>query len=566
MKKTINIHLGGMPFIIDEDAYNILHNYLESLKAKFTNENERREIIADIEARIAEVFTKRLERRQVVDSADVNYIISQLGKPEDIAGANSENEQTQSQQQTTFAQNKTYTQAGEKKLFRDPDNKIVGGVISGLCQYFGISDPIWVRLATAILFFSFGFGVIPYLLLWILVPEAKTAAEKLQMRGEAVTLDNIQKEVQDTINRANDVFNRSVKDDNISAKIITILLVLLKGFLKIASVIVFIICLFILIAFMATAFGLSMLGLPAFAPFINLFVDSHLTYIIALIAGILTIGIPLFSIMYACARFVLSNKVESNKTVSYTLTALWVTSIATLFIIFPFVARNFSTREANREDLAITQPRGNTLAIASLNDTTTQFISNGNFNIKGIQVSENGFVLGTAEFELRVSKDSLFHIEKVISATGKNKADAQKTISLVNYRYVQTDSIIALSPNIEVFKNAKYRKQVVKNIIYIPAGKKLVFTDENLPDIDVDDERYYASELPNKVFTVKDEKVISDNHSLEADTVSSDNDEAHISINGNGINIHAKDRKDKVQVSISGNGIKVNVKEDKDKE
>src|SRR5690606_25645969 len=128
------------------------------------------------------------------------------------------------------------------------------------------------------------------------------------------------------------------------------------------------------------------------------------------------------------------------------------------------------------------------------------------------------------------------------------------------------DSVIALSPNIEVFKNAKYRKQVVKNILYIPAGKKLVFTDENLTDIDVDDERYYAGELPRIGLTVKEGKVGSDTYASETDTASSDNDEAHISINGNGINIRANDKKDKVHVSISGNGIKVNVKEDKDKE
>ncbi|HEY0262739.1 MAG TPA: PspC domain-containing protein, partial [Chitinophagales bacterium] len=369
MKKTINIHLGGMPFIIDEDAYNILHNYIESLKAKFTNEYERNEIIADIEARVAEVFTTRLEKdkRQVVEENDVNNVISQLGKPEDIAGNSaSEAEQTtQSQQQTSYT-NRTFTPRGEKKLFRDTDNKIAGGVISGLCQYFGYSEPIWARIIFALfLWFSFGTFLIVYFVFWLLVPEAKTAADKLQMRGEAVTLDNIQKEVQDTIGRANDAFNRSVKDDNVGAKIVTILLVLLKGFLKVLSVFVFIICLFILIVFVAAVFGFSMLGMPAFAPITSLFVDSHFIYIITLVAGTLAIGIPLFSIMYACARFVLSNKVDNNKTVSTILGVLWGASIAALFTIFPFVACNFSTEESVREELQISQPSGKTLAIAS---------------------------------------------------------------------------------------------------------------------------------------------------------------------------------------------------------
>ena len=108
MKKTINIHIGGMPFIIDEEAYAILHNYIEKLKSRFSNENERNEIITDIEARIAEVFAKRLDKtRLVVNEEDVAFIIEQLGKPEDIAGEETQNQSTN--QESTSSNNGSYT-------------------------------------------------------------------------------------------------------------------------------------------------------------------------------------------------------------------------------------------------------------------------------------------------------------------------------------------------------------------------------------------------------------------------------------------------------------------------
>jgi hypothetical protein len=92
MKKTININLGGQPFIIDEQAYDILHRYFEALKQKFTNENEQKEILSDIEARVGEVFAERLGKtRAVVNEEDVVYIISLMGKPEDVAGETESN-------------------------------------------------------------------------------------------------------------------------------------------------------------------------------------------------------------------------------------------------------------------------------------------------------------------------------------------------------------------------------------------------------------------------------------------------------------------------------------------
>ena len=122
MRKTLNINLGGLAFIIDENAFDLLHNYLEALKRKFGNESERDEIINDIEARIAEMLNHRLaDRKEVVSVEDVQFVMDAMGKPEDIAGE--EPGTSTSGASGTSAQSATAGASGpSKRLFRDPDD------------------------------------------------------------------------------------------------------------------------------------------------------------------------------------------------------------------------------------------------------------------------------------------------------------------------------------------------------------------------------------------------------------------------------------------------------------
>ena len=239
MKKTININLGGQPFIIDEVAYEVLHRYFEALKLKFTVEAEQKEILSDIEARVGEVFTQRLGKtRAVVSEEDVDYVISLMGRPEDIAGET--DTAAPGQQAKSTNSSTTYTGPVEKKFFRDPDNKKVGGVISGLCHYFGWSDPTWIRVAVIVLSlfsgFSLGFPIaVIYLILLIVVPEATTSAEKLQMRGEPVTIQNIEKEVRDAMTTAGHSINSIVKDNTLWGRILEVFLSVAKVIARVVS-------------------------------------------------------------------------------------------------------------------------------------------------------------------------------------------------------------------------------------------------------------------------------------------------------------------------------------------
>ena len=159
MKKTFNINLGGIVFHIDEDAYELLDKYLSNLRIHFSKEEGAEEIVHDMELRISELFSERLnERKQVVTLTDVEEIIAQMGKPEEF-----------SEDTTQDTNEYIKEEKGPKRLFRDPDNKVIGGVCSGLADYFDI-DTTLVRaiVASSIIFAGVGLGL--YLVLWIVLP------------------------------------------------------------------------------------------------------------------------------------------------------------------------------------------------------------------------------------------------------------------------------------------------------------------------------------------------------------------------------------------------------------
>ncbi len=183
MKKTLTANISGTVFHIEEDAYDRLHRYLNTIRSQFTGTDGREEIMADIESRIAELFTERLDgRRQVVSIDDVEHVIGIMGQPEDyMVGENAGGEQRSTgSERSDKGPNWTMGEAGRrsgKRLFRDPEDKWVGGVLGGVGAYFNI-DPLILRLIYLVFLFL-GFGFILYLILWIVVPKADSAADML---------------------------------------------------------------------------------------------------------------------------------------------------------------------------------------------------------------------------------------------------------------------------------------------------------------------------------------------------------------------------------------------------
>lgn len=354
MKKTLTVNLGGTVFHIDEDAYRLLDNYLNNLKLHFRKQEGAEEIVNDIENRISELFSEKLSAgSQVITIADVEEVIARVGKPEELAG----DEEEEAKKNSAHAH--TSGSTVHRRLYRDPDNKVLGGVLGGLAAYMGW-DPTLVRLITfVILICGYGTLIPVYIVCWLLIPEARTAAEKLSMRGEDVTIENIGKTVTDGFERmANGVNNymNSGKPRTFLQKLGDMLVSIAGFFLKACLIVLAIVCspvLFVLaivfvalvIAAVAVAIGggaalYNMLPAVDWSP---LMASSPLMAIVGSISGIALVGIPLIGIVYAILRplFHWSPMATGLK---WALLIIWIVAIV-IFIInlsywgwtYPFV-------------------------------------------------------------------------------------------------------------------------------------------------------------------------------------------------------------------------------------
>ncbi|RLD53376.1 MAG: hypothetical protein DRI94_00095 [Bacteroidetes bacterium] len=204
MKKTIRIHISGYIFNIDEDAYQILKIWLDSILQKYKEEEDGDEIFNDIEMRVAELFDEKVGNEGVVTQKEVDDIITIMGKPEDFEPEKDAPEQNK----PTYSKKKTRKQ---KRLYRDEDNQIIAGVCGGLGNYFG-TDPVLFRLLFIAAVIVGGFGTIPYIVLWIAIPKAVTVSQKLEMKGEPVTVSNIEKAIKEEIEYVkNNLFKKRKK-------------------------------------------------------------------------------------------------------------------------------------------------------------------------------------------------------------------------------------------------------------------------------------------------------------------------------------------------------------------
>jgi len=179
MNKTVSISLAGFSFMIEEQAYEKLNKYLHALRNSL-EKDEADEVMYDIEIRIAEIFRENLDKREVVNSDDVEKVIAQLGTPEAIEGQSEENAERENPQEKT-----------RKELFRDMKKGKIAGVCAGLAQYIGL-DIALMRIAWIVLCIcSVGFSLVAYIILWVAVPEAETASDFLKMQGKPINFDSL---------------------------------------------------------------------------------------------------------------------------------------------------------------------------------------------------------------------------------------------------------------------------------------------------------------------------------------------------------------------------------------
>jgi phage shock protein PspC (stress-responsive transcriptional regulator) len=347
MKKTLTVNLGGSVFHIDEDAYRLLEKYLSNLRIHFDREDGGDETLSDIEARISEIFNEKIRAGyNVISISDVENIISRMGEVEDLF-ENDVRGNREKTRETPPSSNSHERGHDQRRFFRNPDDKMLGGVCGGLAAFMGW-DPTAVRLLTFILMWFGGVVVFIYLILWLIVPMAQTAAERLQMRGESVTVENIGRTVTDSFENITSQFKEYAHSDRprtalqkIADGFVSILGALMKVCAAIACIIFVPLLLAMLLGLIGAIIGLIFGGIGGLisllawmAPDVNWIVLNAISPAEMWICGaavIILFAIPLLSLVYELLRLVFKYKPVSTE-LKWVLIILWFLSLFTSII------------------------------------------------------------------------------------------------------------------------------------------------------------------------------------------------------------------------------------------
>jgi phage shock protein PspC (stress-responsive transcriptional regulator) len=480
MNKTVTVNIGGIVFHIDENAYERFKQYLESIKMHFTASEGRDEIMQDIEARIAEMFQEKIkDQKQVITLSDVEEVTAIMGKPEDFGDRDS---QTDDEDPSTIVSVK-------KRMFRNPDDKVLGGVCSGLAAYFDI-DPVWIRLIFAFAFFFYGSGIVLYILLWIIIPKAETTTEKLQMRGEPITISNIEKNVneeRDLEKKRNISSKDGRKPGNIVNRIFEGIGQLLRLFFiflgKLVAVIFVFIGLLAAIIFFASILAIFKVPGTTYPEVLNQIFPGSWQFGLAVFGAMLVVGIPLLMLAYAGLR-ILFNVRKSSRNVNMTAGGLWVLGLLLCIFMGASIAKDFSEKQSVRKEISLTQPPKGMLTL-KMNDKTMSDKDYDNWDERewngDLRLSLSGDHLQSRNINLDIveSESDSFELVQICYARGSSRKLAADAATKISYTFSQNDSVMSFDPYFIIDKDEKYRAQRMQLILKVPVGSK-VFLDKSL--------------------------------------------------------------------------------------
>lgn len=434
MNTTITIHLAHTLFNVDSDAYALLKNYLNKLEKSFAQTEGKQEILEDIEVRIVELFSQYTIREgYVISEKNVNDVIEILGAPEDIS-----EEETQEESTKSYAQ---------KKLYRDTDERIIGAVASGLGHYFGI-DRVWIRLILIILILSSIGGVVfVYILLWALIPEAKTTSEKIRMRGEPVNISNIEKKIKegldDVTQKVKSVDYSKVGDDlkkksiKFSEMLERLILLLVSIASKIIGFFMILFSTIVLIGllFSVTIFGfISSIEIPPEIVFLTMNTDLPLSaFSLLLLFGV---GIPFTFIFVLGLRLLTSKRKLMNNSTKYTLGVIWIT---TLLLISFTIAREFRSNAFTARTTQNELIDMNTKDTLRIRMNTVQYdneilIFNATHLIYNDE-DELNLLLDEIRLNITQSKDDTTQLRIDKKAKGRNQKRARENANTISYPF-----------------------------------------------------------------------------------------------------------------------------------
>ncbi|AUC80916.1 PspC domain-containing protein [Lacinutrix sp. Bg11-31] len=590
MNKTVNINLAGIFFHIDEDAYLKLQRYLEAIKRSFTDSQGRSEIIADIESRIAELFSERiLNEKQVIGNKQVDEVITIMGQPEDYL-VDDEIFEDEPQQ-------KAYSKGRSKKLFRDTESSYVGGVSSGLAHYFSI-DALWIRIIWLVLVIGgFGTGILIYILLWILVPEAKTTSEKILMTGENVTISNIEKKIRDgfgTVSEsvghnlqtagdklkegfenASDNISNSVKNIDVNKSTNRIKSSSQTFFDTIADIFMFFIKIFskfigLILMFTGAVGVIATTVVFISSMFMGRIGQIHLgnsdfTYLaeasntplwfVFLVIYFLFV-IPLLLLFYLGLKILVNNLRSIGNVAKFTMLGLWLLSLIGICIIGAKQGLSYSEKAPSitteklesitKQDTLFLSMRGNESYADGFYKNFHDFDTA--FNDKGDKIT---FSRGV-QFRIRSTRDSVAKIKVVKLSRNSSFESAKKLANNISYDYELIGNELLLDNHFVIPNNDIKRNQEVELTIYLPIGMTL-FAEENT-------HRFHSRNCllsttkEGHFLTVKNGKLLCN----DCDEDDNDDDDFEIDLNINKDGAKLKINSEGIEASTNVNSIQIN--------
>ncbi len=612
MNKVININFQGRILPIEENAYEILKEYIASLQVYFANEEGKDEIINDIECRVAELCDERLKKGEIcINDNAIQLIINSIGRPADFEALDGFEQTTSSTKNTTTSNNTNNSKStnasatnSPKRLYRDEHNKILGGVCSGVANYFGL-DPIlvrvlwiffigvnvlgylilWIavpsssvkevggvkkrlfrdvddkilggvcaglskyfgvrvrifRLLFMIPFINFIFNfrhfhlfqfwespdfpnfiditfspgaLFLYIILWLVLPEAKTSADKLQMVGEKVDLNSIKNTIQNDMegfgNRAkawgSELYrNRSAKRKkneesknneqgesqpaNESKVIIT---ENNKGPLhfigKFVGISIKIFVYFILgvvgFSILVALFGIGV-ATTSVLPLKGFLLEDGMQSFAAIGTILFFVWVPVIAIVTAVIRRIAGYK-KSNRWVRISFISLWTFGWICLFYFISSVGNSFSKHNVPTEqNIILTSPKVNVLEVTSA--PNEKYYEEQTFELSPFDKYSNEDTLYVRNLRIRIiqSTSDSFQIKVVKLSNGKTTQQANELASNINFNIKQVDSLLYLDKGIAIHKNYKFRNQHLIMTIAVPIGKRIKINDSYGPNLNV---------------------------------------------------------------------------------
>src|SRR5690606_676247 len=491
MNKTVNINLAGTSFHIDEDAFGKLSRYLDAIRKSLKGTHGSEEIMQDIEARIGELFSEKVESpTQVITLNMLDQVIAVMGQPEDYEV---DDENVEYVPYAANTHSKSLANASHKQLYRAGDDKYIAGVSSGIGHYIGV-DAIWIRLMWILLVVAgMGSPIVIYILLWILVPPALTTSDKLRMTGEPVNISNIERKfkegfdnVADRVKNVDyDKYGNKIKSSsaNFFDSLGNLIVGLFKIFVKFIGVLIILVSLCTIIGLVIAFFTFGSIdywGNSEFLEYVALVDTTNVPLWIIALLFLFAIGIPFFVLFILGLKLLISNLKSMGSTVKILLIVVWALSIIALAVLGIKQATEQAYTENFIEEQAMSINTGDTLRISMRADKQFSYNVGQESGIE-IKYTENKKrILYSSHITLNIksSKDSIGKIVVEKTAEGNNHLDAKKRAEAIEYSYTLEDNSLMLDGFFTTNPENKYRNQQMEITVYVPEGT-IVYSDEN---------------------------------------------------------------------------------------